>query len=78
MEIGTILATIMAHGCNIGPYTIAQLIDTVSYKQLKRVSDWQRTEETQRSALATVVNAISGLDREGRDRSHHISAHQPN
>lgn len=56
------LATVMAHGCNIGPYTMAQLTPGVSYKQLKRVSDWQMTEEAQRSALADLVGAIAGLD----------------
>ena len=32
------------------------------YKQLKRVSDWQLTEEAQRQALAELVQAISRLD----------------
>jgi len=40
-----ILATIMAYGCNIGPYTMAQLTDGVTYNQIKRVSDWQLSEE---------------------------------
>ena len=61
-EICVILAAIMAHGCNIGPYTMGQLIPGVSYKQLKRVSDWQLTEEAQRSALADLVGAITALD----------------
>ena len=56
------LAALMAHGCNIGPYTMAQLVQDISYKQLKRVSDWQLTEDAQRSALAVLVNAISALD----------------
>jgi len=41
---------------------MAQLIEGVTYKQLKRVSDWQMTEEAQRSALAELVGAIAGLD----------------
>jgi TnpA family transposase len=61
-EICLILAAVMAHGCNIGPYTMAQLTSDVSYWQLKRVTDWQLTEETQRGALAELVNAIAGLD----------------
>jgi TnpA family transposase len=61
-EICLTLAAVMAHGCNIGPYTMAQLIPGVSYEQLKRVSDWQLTEEAQRKALADVVGAIEGLD----------------
>ena len=61
-EICLILAAVMSHGCNIGPYTMAQLTSDVSYWQLKRVTDWQLTEETQRAALAELVNAIAGLD----------------
>ena len=61
-DIRLLLAAILAHGCNIGPHTMAQLIPGVSYKQLKRVSDWQLTEDTQRQALASIVNAISRLD----------------
>lgn len=61
-DVCTILAAVMAHGCNIGPYTMAQLTPGISYKQLKRVSDWQLTEEAQRSALAELVAAIAGLD----------------
>jgi TnpA family transposase len=38
------------------------IVQGVSYKQLKRITDWQLTEETQRAALAEVVNAIAHLD----------------
>lgn len=58
----TILATILAHGCNIGPYTMARLTDGITYRQIKQVTDWQLTEEAQRQALAQLVNAISRLD----------------
>lgn len=61
-EICLVLAGIMAHGCNIGPYTMAQLTRGVSYRQLKRVSDWQLTPEAQRAALAELVGAIANLD----------------
>lgn len=61
-EICVILASIMAHGCNIGPYTMARLTEGVTYNQIKHVTDWQLTEEAQRQALARVVNAISNLD----------------
>ena len=61
-EVCVVLATIMDHGCNIGPYTMSQLIEGISYKQLKQVSDWQMSEETQRSALAELVQMIAGLD----------------
>ena len=54
-------ATIMAHGCNIGPHTMAQLTG-ISYGKIKNISDWMITEEVLRSTLAKVVNAISNLD----------------
>ena len=41
---------------------MADLIQGISYKQLRRVSDWQMTQEAQRAALAAVVHAISRLD----------------
>ena len=43
-------------------HTMAQLTPGISYKQLKRVSDWQLTEEAQRQAPAELVGAISRLD----------------
>jgi TnpA family transposase len=61
-DICTVLAAVMAHGCNIGLYTMAQLVQGIGYKALKRVNDWQLTEEAQRAALAELVVAISGLD----------------
>lgn len=61
-DVCQLLAAVLAHGCNLGLHTMAQLTPGVTYKQLKRVSDWQLTEEAQRSALATLVHAISRLD----------------
>jgi TnpA family transposase len=61
-EIAAIIAAIMAHGCNIGPDTMAQLTKGVTYRQIKRITDWQLIEENQRQALALVVNAIAALD----------------
>jgi TnpA family transposase len=61
-QVCTILATLMAHGCNIGPYTMARLTEGITYRQIKQVTDWQLTEEAQRQALAQLVNAISQLD----------------
>jgi TnpA family transposase len=61
-DICTVLTSIMAYGCNIGPHTMAQMIEGVSYKQIKHIFDWQITDETQRSALADVVNGISGIE----------------
>jgi hypothetical protein len=61
-QVCTTLATIMAHGCNIGPYTMARLTEGITYRQIKEVTDWQLTEEAQRQTLAQLVNAISHLD----------------
>jgi len=61
-DVCTLLAAVLAHGCNIGLHTMAQITEGVTYKQLKRVSDWQMTEEAQRAALAALVHAISRLD----------------
>jgi TnpA family transposase len=61
-DICTTLAAVMAHGCNIGLYTMAQLVEGITYGQLKRFSDWQMTEEIQRTALAELVSAISDLE----------------
>lgn len=60
-EICAVIATFMAHGCNIGPYTMAQLTG-INYGKIKHISDWMITEEGLRTVLATVVNAISNLD----------------
>jgi TnpA family transposase len=61
-DVCTLLAVVLAHGCNIGLHTMAQITQGVTYKQLKRISDWQMTEEAQRAALAALVHAISRLD----------------
>ena len=61
-DVCTILVTIMAHGCFIGPYTMARLTNGISYDQIRRVTDWQLTVEAQRAALALIVNAITNLD----------------
>lgn len=61
-DVCTVIATIMAYGCNIGPYTMAQLSQGVSYDHIKQVADWYLYEETLRPALAEVVNAIARLD----------------
>lgn len=61
-QVCAVIATIMAYGCNIGSYTMSRLAGDIPYRQIKRVTDWQLTEEAQRQALATVANAISRLD----------------
>jgi TnpA family transposase len=61
-QVCLVLATLMAHGCNVGPYTMARLTQGITYRQIKEVTDWQLTEEAQQQALAQLVNAISHLD----------------
>jgi TnpA family transposase len=41
---------------------MSRLTNGISYQQIKYLTDWQLTEEAQRAALATLVNAISALD----------------
>ena len=57
-----VLATVMAHASETGPYTMSQITEGISYHRMKHITDWHLHEETQRAALALVVNAISGLD----------------
>ena len=38
-DICAILATIIEHGCNIGPYTMSQITDGISYNQIKHITD---------------------------------------
>ena len=61
-NICDILATIMAQGCNIGPYTMSHMVEGINYHRIKHISDWMLSEESQRGALAVVVNAISNLN----------------
>ncbi|MBS0287100.1 MAG: Tn3 family transposase [Proteobacteria bacterium] len=61
-DVCAIIVSIMAHGCFIGPHTMARMTQGVSYAQISHITDWQLTEEAQRSALAMIVNAITNLD----------------
>jgi len=61
-HICEIIAAIMAYACEVGLYTISQLIDGISYHRIKPIADWQLNQENQRSGLAVIVNAISKLD----------------
>ena len=56
-----VLAALMAHGCNIGAYTISKLIDGITYKEICRITDWQLTNDAMRVALSWIVNAMSKL-----------------
>jgi TnpA family transposase len=60
-DICGIIMTIMAHGCNIGTYTMSQLVHAISYEYMKKITDWQLTDEALRVSLSWIVNAISKL-----------------
>jgi hypothetical protein len=51
-DVCATLATVMAHGCNIGPYTMSHLTEGISYNRIKHITDWMLTEDAQRGALA--------------------------
>ena len=61
-QICAVLATLLAHGCNLGIQTMEKITQGISYKQLKKINDWQFNEDNQRVALATIVHGISRLD----------------
>ena len=56
------VAAVIAFGCNLGPQTMADLTDGVSYDRIKRLADWRLHDDALRPALAAVVNGIAGLD----------------
>lgn len=60
-DICGVLATLMAHGCNIGPYTMPKLTDGITYKAICRITDWQFTNDALRISLSWIVNALSKL-----------------
>ena len=64
-EVCALLAAILAHGCNLGLYTMEKIAPSIPYRTLKRVSDWRFIEENQRAALASIVHGISHLDAAG-------------
>jgi TnpA family transposase len=59
--ICSIIVTIMAHGCNIGLHTMSQMTEGVTYEVMRRITDWQLTDEALNTALAWIVNALSKL-----------------
>ena len=61
-ETCALLAAIIAHGCNLGLFTMEKVAPDIPYEQLKRISDWRLVEDNQRAALAAVVDGISSLD----------------
>ena len=64
-EVCALLAAILAHGCNLGLYTMEKVAPDIAYRRLTYVSDWRLVEENQRAALAAIVHGISRLDAAG-------------
>lgn len=60
-KVRDVLAAVLCHACNVGPYTMAKMVDGINYSRLKTISDWHMDEDRQREALAKVVNSISSL-----------------
>lgn len=60
-EICAILATIIAHGSNIGACTMSHLTG-ISYNRIKHITYWMFTDEALRRALDLVVNEICNLN----------------
>ena len=58
-EVCALLAAILAHGCNLGLYTMEKVAPDIAYRRLKNVSDWRLVEENQRAALAAIVMVVS-------------------
>ena len=58
-EVCALLAAILAHGCNLGLYTMEKVAPDIAYRRLKNVSDWRLVEENQRAALAAIVHGIA-------------------
>ena len=44
-DICEVVASVMAYGCNIGPETMARVTNDVSYKAIRRLADWQFSED---------------------------------
>ena len=65
-EVCALLAAILAHGCNLGLYTMEKLAPGIPYRKLRHISDWRLVEENQRAALASIVHGISRLDATAR------------
>ena len=64
-DMCALLAAILAHGCNLGLYTMEQVAPAIAYRRLKYVSDWRLVEENPRAALAGIVHGLSRLDAAG-------------
>ena len=61
-EVCSLLAAILARGCNLGLQTTEKIAPGIAYRDLRRISDWRLIKENQRAALANIVHGISRLD----------------
>ena len=64
-DVCALLAAILAHGCNLGLYTLEKVAPASADRRLKDVRDWRRVEENQRAARAGIVHGLSHLDAAG-------------
>src|SRR6516165_7467378 len=71
-EISSILAAVLGHGCNLGLGTMADLIQGISYKQLRRVSDWQMTRRrSARLSLRSCTRSHAWIQRSTGAKAGH-------
>ena len=54
-EVCALLAAILAHGCNLGLYTMEKLAPGIPYRKLRHVSDWRLVEENHVRAVWAVT-----------------------
>ena len=68
-EVCALPAAVLAHGCNLGLYTMEKLAPGIPYGKLRHVSDWRLVEENQRAALAGIVQALARAGGKTRKRT---------
>ena len=56
-----VLAAVLADACNLGIEKMADASQGISYAQLAWTHSWYLSDETYRSALATIINAHHAL-----------------
>jgi TnpA family transposase len=61
-EVCVVLASLMAHGCNVGPSAMARMTRAATRDQIQRASQWQLGEDALREALGMVADAICSLE----------------
>jgi TnpA family transposase len=61
-EVCAVLASLLAHGCNVGPQAMARMTRAATKDQIERVSQSQLGEDALRQALGMVADAIGLLE----------------